>query len=279
MKTHEEWLGKTKLRVQPAKDGSGWSGTTIRDGKMGEVLHDEDRERLLRRLRNEAGKLEPGYFGMAEAVARFLKFMPGGFAGERISRERVYKVKASEALNAILPADQALAATRADADAVRKAAVWINILSPYESMHLKEAIEGPLGPSFLDAAARFALGERDAGIVGMRKAMKGHGAFTWPILTYFPYLWDPQNHMFLKPTVTRDFAERVGHPFQYRYDPMATSPVYEGLLELTHDTREALRDLEPADNIDVQSFIWVVGGYTDADLPPDSEDESEIDGG
>ena len=27
----------------------------------------------------------------------------------------------------------------------------------------------------------------------------------------------------------------------------------------------------PADNIDVQSFIWVAGGYTDADLPPEVE--------
>ncbi|TCJ37375.1 hypothetical protein [Parafrankia sp. BMG5.11] len=271
MKSHEEWIGKTKLRVQPAKNGSGWFGTTIRDAKAGEILQDDNRDRLLTRLRNEAGKLEPGYFGMSAAIERFLKFMPGGFAGQRIQKERVYKVKASQALNAILPADQALSATRANADAVRKAPAWINILSPYESMHLKETIEGPQGPSFLAAAARFALGERDAGIIGMRKAMRGHGAFTWPILTYFPYLWEPGYHMFLKPTVTRDFAERVGHSFQYRYDPVATSAVYEALLELTDDTREALRNLAPADNIDVQSFIWVVGGYTDADLPSDNE--------
>lgn len=263
MASYEEKVGKTLIRLQSAKDG-GFAGTTIRDGTRGEVLSDDDRDRLLTRLRNEAGKLEPGNFGMSAAIERFLKFMPGGFAGQRIQKERVYKLKASQALNAILPAEQAMSATRANADAVRKAPVWINILSPYESMHLKETIEGPQGPSFLAAAARFALGEPDAGIVGMRKAMVGHGAFTWPILTYFPYLWDPEHHMFMKPTVTRDFAERVGHPFQYSYDPVATSAVYEALLELTSDTREALRKLAPADNIDVQSFIWVVGGYTDA---------------
>jgi hypothetical protein len=266
MASYEEKLGKTIIRIVPA-NGGGYDGVTIRDRKRGEVIHDDDRERLLARLRNEAGKLEPGYFGMDEAIARFLKFMPGGFKGERIGNERSYKLRARDALAAVLPAERAAKASREDADALRKAPVWINLLSTFESMHLKEAIESTSGPAFLAAAARFAAGELGAGIAGMTAAMKGHGALSWPIATYFPFLWDPARHMFLKPEVTRDFAGRTGHPFQYRYSPEVSAETYTALLELTADTKAALAALGPADNIDVQSFIWVVGGYTDADLP------------
>jgi hypothetical protein len=239
---------------------------------MGGIIHDQDEGHLLARLRNEAGKLEPNYFGIEAAIARFLEFMPGGFEGEHnLRQERDYKLRAHENLNAVLTAEQAAEATAEDAQRVRAAAVWINLLSPYESMHLKEAMEGPSGPAFLKAAAKFASGNVNAAAEGLRQAMKRHGAFTWPIATYFPFLWDPHRHMFLKPTVTRDFAERIGHRFQYDYDPVATQEVYDCLLDLTEHTRQAIAALKPRDNIDVQSFIWVVGGYTEADRPEVSD--------
>jgi hypothetical protein len=264
-----ERLGKQTIRWQPNKEG-GFSGAVIAGGKMGEIFHDENEERLLAKLRNEAGRVEPNYFGMDEAITRFLEFMPGGFSGERIRQEREYKLKAHEKLNSVLTAERAAQATDADARKIREAPVWINLLSPYESMHLKDALEGPSGAAFLRAAAKFAEGDINAGSEGMRQAMKRHGPFTWPIATYFPFLWDPHHHMFLKPTVTHDFAERIGHRFQYDYDPVARREVYESLLDLAECTRVAIAELKPRDNIDVQSFIWVVGGYTDADLPQTS---------
>lgn len=267
MPTFEEKYGRSTLRWQPNKNG-GFSGAVISAGKRGEVLHDDDRERLLVRLRNQAGKLEPNYVGTDGAIARFLEFMPGGFEGERnLQQEREYKTKAHEALNAVVPASAAEAATDAEARTVRTAPVWINLLSPYESMHLKEAMEGPNGAAFLRAAARFAAGSFAAGAQGMRTAMKAHGPLTWPIATYFPFLWDPTDHMFLKPTVTRDFAERIGHRFQYDYDSHIEPGVYESLLDLVAQTKQAIGALKPRDNIDVQSFIYVVGGYGEADRP------------
>lgn len=265
--TSEEKLGKSIIRWQPNKDGT-FSGAVITSGKRGEVLSDEDEQRLLTRLRNEAGKLEPNYFGINGAIARFLRFMPGGFEGERnLGQEREYKLRAHRQLNEVLPLDRAREGTAEDAARLRAAAVWINLLSPYESMHLKEALEGPSGPAFIRGAATFAEGDVDAGSEGMRQAMKRHGPFTWPIATYFPFLWQPDRHMFLKPTVTRDFAERIGHRFQYDYDPVARRDVYESLLDLAEETRTAISELNPRDNIDVQSFIYVVGGYREEDAP------------
>ena len=73
--------------------------------------------------------------------------------------------------------------------------------------------------------------------------------------------------MFLKPTVTRDFAQRVGHDFQFAYDSAIEGSVYASLLNLAKTTKQAIAALKPRDNIDVQSFIWVVGAYTDGDKP------------
>jgi len=265
MATSEEKIGKTIIRWQANKDGS-FSGTTILGTKRGEILSDGDEARLKQRLRVEAGKLHPHYFGMDGAIARFLQFMPGAFEGERNFREeRDYKVKAHKALTTVLPQHRAEQASGDDALKVRAAPVWINLLSPYESMHLKEAMEGPNGAAFLRAAAQFAGGDLGGGAEGMRKAMKAHGALTWPIATYFPFLWDPARHMFLKPEVTRDFAERIGHPFQYDYASDIRADVYQSLLELTEQSRLALASLKPRDHIDVQSFIFVIGGYADTD--------------
>jgi hypothetical protein len=267
MRTEEQRLGKHVIRWQANADGS-YSGTVISAGKSGKVFADDNRERLLATLRNFAGTLEPNYFGIDGAITRFLEFMPGGFQGERILEEREYKLKAHQALDAVLGADKAGAATPEDASKVRAAAVWINLLSPYESMHLKAALESSSGPAFLQAAARFASGDVNGGGAGMRQAMRGHGALTWPIATYFPFLWNPAEHMFLKPTVTRDFAERIGHPFQYDYAPDIDGSVYQSLIDLAQHTKHALASLKPRDYIDVQSFIWVVGAYTDADRGP-----------
>ncbi|WP_337661083.1 hypothetical protein [Erythrobacter sp. Alg231-14] len=262
-----ESYGKSTLRWQQEKDGT-FAGVVIADGKRSEILRDEDEARLLVRLKNEAGKLEPLYVGMQGAIDRFLSFMPGGFSGERnLGEERDYKLNAHRQLLDTLSLEKAKQATIDDALNVRKAGVWINLLSPYESMHLKEALEGPNGAAFLQAAAKFADGDVNAGAQGMHLAIKKHGRLSWPTATYFPFLWQPTKHMFLKPTVTRDFAERIGHPFQYDYEAEVTADTYNSLIDLAEETMKAVKPLGARDLIDVQSFIWVVGAYREEDKP------------
>lgn len=273
MRTTDERLGKATLRIGQAGDGS-WSGLVIVGGKQaGDVLHDDQRDRLRTRLMNLAGTVHPNYFGIDGAVDRFLRYMPGGFAGERYRShdgERRYKVDAHRTLTDLLPMAAAIEAVDEDgrrlASAFRKDQLWTHMPSLQESTRLREVL-AENGGAFLRAAARFADGAYGAGIAGMQDAIKGHGALTWPIATYLPFLWDPSIHMFLKPTVTRDFAERIGHPFAFAYDAEIRTDVYESLLDLTEHTANAIASLNPADRIDVQSFIWVVGEYRDDDLP------------
>lgn len=113
------------------------------------------------------------------------------------------------------------------------------------------------------AAARFALGEGKPALLEMERALKPHESAKWTVATYLPFLWRPEEHMFLKPEVTKDFAARVGHRFASDYDLRFDWAVYESLLDLVSKTAIELTDFKPRDRIDVQSFIWVVGGYRD----------------
>lgn len=260
-------FGKAKLRFQPEKDGS-FAGVVIRDGKMSEIFREGDRNAIIARLKSEAGKLEPNYFGMDEAIKRFLEFMPDGFDGERNDEmEDAYKRNAAKALSDAVSSSNALSATPDDAAAVHTAKVWTNLLSPYEAMKLKDTLAGDDGAKFLQGAAQFCDGGYAKGATLMAAAMTKGDRLTWPIATYFSYLWSPDTRMFLKPEATRDFAERIGHPFVGEYESAINEGTYQSLLDLADQTLTALKPIGAKDYIDVQSFIWVVGAYRDEHLP------------
>jgi hypothetical protein len=80
---------------------------------------------------------------------------------------------------------------------------------------------------------------------------------TWPLVTVFGFIAQPDRHMFLKPTVTRMAAGAYGFDFQYASRP--SWRVYESLLRFAAQVRRDTVDLAPRDMIDAQSFIWVQG--------------------
>ena len=80
---------------------------------------------------------------------------------------------------------------------------------------------------------------------------------TWPLLTVFAFIAQPDDHMFLKPNVTRAAARQYGFEFAYRSQP--SWETYASLLEFARTVRRDTKDLRPRDMIDLQSFIWVQG--------------------
>jgi len=79
----------------------------------------------------------------------------------------------------------------------------------------------------------------------MERALRPYDAARWTVVTYLPFLWRPEAHMFLKPEVTKDFATRVGHRFASDYEPRLRLDVYQSLLDLVSETEQELADLEP----------------------------------
>lgn len=260
----EEKIGGATIRWRP--HGSGFRGIVLRGGVSSEPMEDDDSDRLRTRLRNEAGKLHPNYFGYAGAIERFLSFFPGGFSDPRyIEQERHYKEQAKAKLNSGCSLD---AIERGDFDIeCARSSCSTNLMSVFETTRLREVLASSNGQGFLEAAAQFANGYITQGLKGMVRAITPHGRPSWPMITYQPSLWRCDGHLFLKPEKTVDFAERVGHPFAFTYEANLDEVVYTSLLDLGRDVRAHVGALKPKDGIDIQSFIWVVGGYTDVDLP------------
>jgi hypothetical protein len=217
-------------------------------------------DQVWRQLHVEAGKANPAYFGFKGAKARFLHFFPNGFGSSGYAgEERDYKLAAKARLDAIAPLAEAVQAA-GFGDAVLAVFQATNLVSPFEKMRVKDALRGPHADTFVRAAARFAAGEITA-LADMERALRPSDSAKWTVATYLPFLWRPEAHMFLKPEVTKDFAERVGHGFATAYQARLDPAVYRSLLDLVAHTEAEIADLAPRDRIDVQSFIWVVGNY------------------
>jgi hypothetical protein len=253
-------LGKLELRL--VQNDKAYMGIAFAEdrSKLAQV-EGGDAEDVWRSLHDEVGKQDPLYFGFGGARARFLKFFPEGFCSTQYPcMERNYKVAAKQRLDDTAPLELAINGTGLG-EAVLSAFRATNLVSPFEMMRLQEPLRGPDADSFVRAAARFALGGGELALKDMEHTLRPYGCAKWTVITYLPFLWRPEEHIFLKPEVTRDFATRVGHRFAFDYKSQLDIAVYESLLDLSEKTSHELADLSPRDGIDVQSFIWVIGDY------------------
>ena len=157
--------------------------------------------------------------------------------------------------------------------------VTINLLSSFENARLYEMLSHGNRTAFFEGVNTLILESLKASpdystsLKVIEEAIKPYGRATWPLVTIMPFLWgasefgnEAAETMFLKPVATKDYADRVGHEFAHRYTADINSDTYESLLDLARWTKKAIGELEPQDKIDVQSFIWIVGNYKDADL-------------
>jgi hypothetical protein len=238
------------------------------DGSKKAQIESTDADDVWRRLHDEASKANPKYFGFDGARARFLRFFPNGFHSVGYAKaERDYKIAAKQRLDETAPIEKAV-----DAFGLGEAVLAVfratNLLSPFEKMRLQEALRGPTADELIRAAARFTLGEGKTALLQMERALKPHDSAKWTVVTYLPFLWRPEEHMFLKPEVTKDFAARVGHRFATDYEARLDFAIYESLLDLVSKTAAELAEFKPRDRIDVQSFIWVVSDYKEGSEQP-----------
>ena len=261
----EAW-GDFTVRLVARDDGR-FDGIAFRKGRGAEAKvrgeqHEPEHE-VRARLKQEVLRRHPHWVGFDGAVAFFRRHFPNGFEDDGyLEQERLYKWDAKRQLDDAVPINLA-AVGDGSADEALRAFNRTNLLSRFELMRVADVLKGDRSGAFLRGAAAFASGDMEAGFRTMASAAKPHDAAKWTVLTYLPFLWEPDTHMFLKPEITKLFADRVGHEFALRYRADLDLDVYRCLLDLVARTRAAVEELRPRDNVDVQSFVWVVGAYSE----------------
>ena len=202
---------------------------------------------------------------------KFLRFFPGGFADETyIDWERGYKWQAHERwLERLEPNAYRALLERGRYAEVAEHAVRVesrtNLLFSFEKMALRDAVKSPAGArcfaeglfAFLhgpgDDRTRFEAWCETVAALPRRQTR----VLTWPLLTVFGFIAQPERHVFLKPNVTRVAAREYEFDFLYRSRP--SWETYESLLNFARAVYRDNGDLRPRDMIDLQSFIWVQG--------------------
>jgi hypothetical protein len=213
----------------------------------------------------------PKSLDIKAARNKFLKFFPDGFTDETYKAwERDYKWSAHLEWNRQLAkaqlrtllkqgryADVAMAAVRIESRT--------NLLFSFEKMALRDAVKSKKGAQmFAEGIYEFLHGpgsparrfEKWCEVVGAlpRKQTR---VLTWPVVTVFGFIAQPEQHMFVKPNVTKLAAEECG--FDFRYASRPAWETYAHILDFAGEVRRGIRDLKPRDYIDIQSFLWVQG--------------------
>jgi hypothetical protein len=226
------------------------------------------------RTRAGAGPIPDGDPARALRCRRkFLNFFPRGFNDPTyLEWERDYKWQTHERWHMalgkrefrVLLRRQEFAEIAARAVRVEQQSRHSMIFS-FEKMALRDAVKSPSGSkAFAEGLYEFLHGTRSLEsrfaqwvdvVSGLPRRQTR--VLTWPLVTVFGFIAQPDTHIFLKPLVTRAAARAYGFDLQYSSRPNWNT--YASLLEFAVRVRRDQGRLEPRDMIDVQSFIWVQG--------------------
>ncbi|MGH7388915.1 MAG: hypothetical protein ACREM3_05585 [Candidatus Rokuibacteriota bacterium] len=217
---------------------------------------------------------------ISQAVEEFTRRYPKGFLdaayiGDRRAGERAYKWSAHELWSTTLGTAEArhlVEGGRVD-EVVRRALVIegrLNLLFPTEKAALRDGLRDSKLPLDYFKALYALLDAADVSrdlfnaYIGALERLPSHGKTPinrWPILTLFPFIAEPARFMFLKPGITTDCADRLA--FDLGYESRLNWVSYERLLVMSRLLLDRLRPLGARDFIDVQSFMWLIGQWTD----------------
>ncbi len=210
----------------------------------------------------------------AEACRRkFLRYFPGGFRDETyLDWERDYKWEAHERWEEALGRAEFRRLLRAGefAEAAARAVrveqrTRHSMIFSFEKMALRDAVKSESG------ARAFAEGlyELLHGSGGVERRFnrwietvaalprRQTRVLTWPMVTVWGFLAQPDTHIFLKPTVTRAAAAKYGFDLQVQFAPelgdlREPSGMLAGLVRRDQRFRPARPDRRAV-------FLWVQG--------------------
>ena len=202
---------------------------------------------------------------------KFLRFFPAAFRDDTyLSWERNYKWNAHLRWNERLGfTEYRTLLQKGEFSEIASRALAIesrtNLLFSFEKMAIRDAVRSPEGAKafstglyeFLHGAGTDESRFDSWNSMVAEPPRKQTRVRTWPVLTVFGFIAQPETQILLKPKVTRIAAQRYGFDFQYHSWPSWRT--YASLLEFAKAVKRNLRDLRPRDMIDIQSFLWVLG--------------------
>ncbi|KHK03097.1 DUF3553 domain-containing protein [Desulfovibrio sp. TomC] len=207
--------------------------------------------------------------------AGFLKMFPGGFNDERyVSHERAGKIEASKQLHDTLGCATLETLLRAgDYDAVctlaKKLLTKTSLIFPNEKTALADGLKkgDEQKEQFAKALDILLYGEGELGprFTAFVETLEKLDACRWTTATYYLFLLDPAQHIFIKPTIFQRAAQACGFDIGYQARPSWAG--YQRMLGFTAYLAKQLGEralLAPADLIDVQGFIWCSLAYEKA---------------
>ena len=209
----------------------------------------------------------------ARSRRKFLRFFPRGFRDPTyLEWERDYKWQTHERWEEALgrPTFRRLLREREYSDVAARA-VRVEqrsrhpMIFSFEKMALRDAVRADDGAQgFAEGLYAFLHGagkpeRRFAQWVEVVASLprKQTRVLTWPLVSVFGFIAQPEQHMFVKPNVMREAARAYG--FDLHYESRPSWQTYASVLEFAALLRADLADLKPRDMIDLQSFMWVLG--------------------
>src|SRR5688500_13808880 len=193
----------------------------------------------------------------ARCRRKFLKYFPDGFRDETyIDWERDYKQEAHDRwVEQLGPAAYRRLLEAGEYQEIAQHAVRIesrtNLLFSFEKMALRDAVKSAAGAQrFAEGLYEFLHGragderrfERWCHVVSELPRRQTR-VLTWPVVTVFGFIAQPDRHVFLKPNVTRVAAAEYGFDFEYASRPNWNT--YASVLAFAERVMREQKDLNP----------------------------------
>ncbi len=218
---------------------------------------------------------------LAKHKKRFLRFFPRAFKDQRyIDWEVTYKMTAHNLWEELLGEDKFRSLLRSrDYEEIASRALRVeaktNFLFSFEKMALRDGVKTREGARSFSEGLFQLLHERDPlkerfvqWIVSVAELPRVKSrVLSWPVVTLFPFIAQPWNHIIMKPTAMRNAADELGYDLDYSSKP--NFGTYERLLHLSELIKQDISDLKPKDHMDTQAFLWVIGSSEYEHLSPD----------
>ncbi len=189
--------------------------------------------------------------GRCAAVVNSCAFFPGGFHDEKyVDWERGYKWESHERWEEALSKTEFRRLLRAgEFSEIAARAVRVeqrsrhSMIFSFEKMALRDALKSDAGArAFSEGLYDFLHGsgsvktrfERWCETVAALPRRQTR-VLTWPLVTVFGFIAQPETHIFLKPMVSRIAAREYGFDFQYKSRP--SWETYANFLEFAETIR------------------------------------------